>query len=153
MKLTDNSFENSITVDEVLLAHKCTYRSGECCNVYNSGRNFSGFVCPLSGQAIYRPFCAESFTVEPGEIVYLPAMSRYTVEGGEKGFTHYTVNFLISCGERDRKSRFDVLFGDKPVKISAENFDTFRNTFTKRCRLLVLMFLVQQQLEHMDQLL
>ncbi len=139
VKGTDGSFENSIVITEVLLAHKCTYTAGETNKTYENGRSFSGFVCPLSGSAIYTPFCAESFTVRPGEIVYLPAMSRYVISAGDKGFTHYTVNFLVEGSgnaererEREReRSRLGALFGDSPVRISAENFDSFRNVFTK----------------------
>ncbi len=131
IKGTDNSFENSIVITEVLLAHKCTYTAGETNKTYESGRSFSGFVCPLSGSAIYTPFCAESFTVRPGEIVYLPAMSRYVISASDKGFTHYTVNFLIDGSGAAEKSRLGALFGDSPVKISVESFDSFRNVFTK----------------------
>lgn len=131
VKGTDSSFENSIVITEVLLAHKCTYTAGETNKTYENGRSFSGFVCPLSGSAIYTPFCAESFTVRPGEIVYLPAMSRYVISAGDKGFTHYTVNFLIEGSGNSEKSRLSALFGDSPIKISAENFDFFRNVFTK----------------------
>lgn len=129
--ITDKSFENSIEITEVLLAHKCTYRQGEVCTVYKDGRNFSGFVCPLSGSALYRPYGGEPFTVSSGEIVYLPKMSRYTVEGGEKGFTHYTVNFLLSSQGDDPRPALSSLFGDVPVKVSADNFDSFRTIFSK----------------------
>lgn len=129
--ITDKSFENSIEITEVLLAHKCTYRQGEVCTVYKDGRNFSGFVCPLSGSALYRPYGGEPFTVSSGEIVYLPKMSRYTVEGGEKGFTHYTVNFLLSSQGNDPRPALSSLFGDVPVKVSADNFDSFRTIFSK----------------------
>lgn len=131
IKSTDNSFENSIRITEVLLAHKCTYTPGEVCRVYEGGRNFSGFVCPLQGNATYRPFCAEPFTVNVGEIVYLPARSRYTVEAGVKGFTHYTVNFLLDSTVVDKRNRLSALFGDNSIKISTESFDSFRNVFTK----------------------
>lgn len=129
--ITDKSFENSIEITEVLLTHKCTYRQGEVCTVYKDGRNFSGFVCPLSGSALYRPYGGEPFTVSSGEIVYLPKMSRYTVEGGEKGFTHYTVNFLLSSQGDDPRPALSSLFGDVPVKVRADNFDSFRTIFSK----------------------
>lgn len=131
VRITDGSFENSIVITEVLLAHKCTYTEGEINRSYEHGRLFSGFVCPISGMAIYRPFCAESFTVSPGEIAYLPAMSRYSVEGGERGFTHYTVNFLVEGAQSADRSRLGALFGDKPIKISVDNFDLYRSLFTK----------------------
>ncbi len=129
--ITDRSFENSIEITEVLLAHKCVYRQGEICTVYSTGRNFSGFVCPLQGSAIYRPENGEMFTVGIGEIVYLPEMSRYTVEGGERGFTHYTINFLLNADNVNASPGFLQFFGDIPVKISADNFDSFRNLFSK----------------------
>lgn len=130
--ITDMSFENTIEITEVLLAHKCTYRSGELCTMYSKGRYFSGFVCPLSGTAIYRPQNGEIFTVTPGEIVYLPEMSRYTVEGGENGFIHYTVNFRLSCGSSSNiQTCFASLFGDIPVKISTDKYDEFRAHFAK----------------------
>lgn len=126
------SFENSIEITEVLLAHKCTYRSGETCTVYSKGRNFCGFVCPLHGTAIYRNSEGEEmFTVGIGEIVYLPEMSRYTVEGGEKGFTHYTVNFLLGADGDNITLNFAPLFGDMPVKIAVEDFDGFKTLFSK----------------------
>ena len=129
--VTDTSFENSIEITEVLLAHKCTYRAAEENSAYKDGRNFSGFVCPLSGSAIYRPIGGEMFEVTVGEIVYLPEMSRYTVQGTDKGFTHYTVNFLLDSHKSEIISHFSPLFGDSPVKISADNFDSFRNIFAK----------------------
>ncbi len=129
--VTDKSFENSIEITEVLLAHKCTYRSGEVNTAYKNGRNFSGLVCPLQGTAIYRPKNGDIFTLTTGEIAYLPERSGYTVESAEKGFTHYTVNFLIAADDGSTSSCFSLLFGDVPVKISADNFDSFRNIFTK----------------------
>ncbi len=129
--VTDKSFENSIEITEVLLAHKCTYRPGELNTAYESGRNFSGFVCPLQGSAIYCPKNGETFTITAGEIAYLPEKSGYTVRGGDKGFTHYTINFLLGADDDNAGSGFKLLFGDYPVKISADNFDSFRNIFTK----------------------
>ncbi len=131
LNITDTSFENSIIITEVLLAHKCTYRSFEECTVYKNGRNFSGFVCPLSGNAIYKTRNGETMEVSVGEIVYLPEKSGYIVAGGEKGFTHYTINFRLSAGWNTERSGFTPLFGDMPLKICADNFDTFRNLFSK----------------------
>lgn len=131
VNVTNMSFENSIEITEVLLAHKCTYRPGELCNVYSKGRNFSGFVCPIAGMAIYRPENGEMFTVKAGEIVYLPEMSRYTVQGADKGFTHFTVNFLLSSNSENVQSCFAQLFGDIPVKVSTDKFDDVRTLFTK----------------------
>ena len=128
--ITDTSFENSITVTEILIAHKCTYRAGEVCNVYKNGRNFSGFVCPLSGSALYTLSDGETVTLSTGEIMYLPEMSRYTVAGGEKGFTHYTVNFRVSSGNDSTVSGFSPLFGNTPVKTAVDDFDSFRNLFS-----------------------
>lgn len=131
IEITDTSFENSIILTEVLLAHKCTYRAGELCTVYKNGRNFSGFVCPLSGSAVYTTSDGMTMTVSVGEIAYLPEMSRYVVGAGEKGFTHYTVNFRLTADEDDKRSGFSPLFGNMPIKISADNFDAFRNLFSK----------------------
>ena len=104
IETTDTSFENSIIITEVLLAHKCTYRPGEICTVYRDGRNFSGFVCPLSGSAVYTTADGATMSVEVGEIAYLPEMSRYDVGSTDKGFTHYTVNFRLDSGENDKRS-------------------------------------------------
>ena len=131
IETTDTSFENSIIITEVLLAHKCTYRPGEICTVYRYGRNFSGFVCPLSGSAVYTTADGATMSVEVGEIAYLPEMSRYDVGSTDKGFTHYTVNFRLDSGENDKRSGLSPLFGDMPLKIRADNFDSFRNLFTK----------------------
>lgn len=129
--VTDMSFENSIQITEVLLAHKCTYRAGESNNAYSDGRKFSGFVCPVSGTAIYQLSNGEQFTVASGEIVYLPEMSRYIVKGGDKGFTHYTVNFLLSAAGNDPRPALSSLLGDTPVKVATDNFDAFTAVFSK----------------------
>lgn len=129
--VTDVSFENSIQISEVLLAHKYTFYRGETNTIYQYGRNFSGFVCPLSGMAVYKPYESEAFCAQPGTVIYLPQMSKYIVECHEKDFTHYTVNFLINSAETDQKSKLWELFGNVPLKTSTENFDEFRNIFCK----------------------
>jgi len=130
-KVTDTSFENSVEITEVLLAHKCTFRPWELNSAYKDGRNFSGFVCPVAGSAIYRPVDGEMFTVDVGEIVYLPEMSRYTIQSADKNFTHYTVNFLLQTHESEIISHFQPLFGNSPIKIGVDNFDSFKSVFAK----------------------
>ncbi len=130
---TDDGFENSVNIPEILLAHKCTYRPYETCRSYEEGRSFCGFVLPLSGSADYFVDGVKRFTAGVGDVLYLPARSKYVVVACEGGFVHYTVNFLASCHsfERSFKDGLYRLFADEPTLVKSENFDGMKRLMSE----------------------
>lgn len=129
MKLTNLINDPAISVKEILLAHEQTFKPGLVSRIYSKGRTFSGFVLPLEGQAEFETVGTGSFTLGAGELLYLPARSRYVIRAGSAPFRHYTVNFLLSeTGEKAIAAAFsNVKETDVPRKIVPESAEPFRS--------------------------
>ena len=83
-----------ITVESILLAHKCVFEKGDFCD-YLAGRGFYGLMLALSGSATCTLKNGEVFTLRAGDIAFIPKGSAYLSRADER-YEHYTVNFMLT---------------------------------------------------------
>jgi len=91
MQFSDVDFQ----IDEILLVHKNSLVPQFRWTGYRGGRKMDGLVFSVSGEALF-DFGEERFTLLPGNMIFLPSNSNYTVKcAGQESFQHYTVNFRL----------------------------------------------------------
>lgn len=114
-----------MTITEVYITHRMTYRRGTEMNAYASGRRFSGIVVALSGKMDYALTDGERITLCEGEIMYLPEMSGYIVRTPYSDFEHCTLNFgLAQTADFPMSDKLrEVMFGTKPTVIKPSSFE------------------------------
>lgn len=100
MLFTDNFF---LHIKKIHLVHEYVLDSVNRCE-YPISRGHYGLCYVLSGQAEWRFFSGERFTVTDGNIIFLSPNTAYHIVA-EKEFRHYTVNFDIYAND----SRLDIL--------------------------------------------
>lgn len=84
-----------LTVGEVFLVHRNCFAPGFRFSDYRGGRPGDGIVFAVAGGGEYL-FPEGRFTLRPGEAMFLPAGSRYTLTAiGQESFIHYTANFRL----------------------------------------------------------
>ena len=84
-----------IDIGEVYLVHKCIFEKKYKSTDYKYGRLVSGVVFCISGSAEY-DFDGKKLILSPGELIYLPASSAYTIKTlGDEQFFHITANFEV----------------------------------------------------------
>lgn len=83
-------------IGEILLIHKNIHIHNFRWTAYRAGRGMDGLVFCISGRAAYH-FGGEVFTIEAGQMMYLPRNFAYTLQcESEEPFVHFTANFRLS---------------------------------------------------------
>ncbi len=91
MQFSDFDFH----IDEILLVHKNSLVPQFKWTGYRGGRKMDGLVFSTGGEALF-DFGEEHITLLPGNMIFLPANSNYTVKcAGRESFQHYTINFRL----------------------------------------------------------
>jgi AraC-like DNA-binding protein len=84
-----------IDVEEVVLAHRCTFAEDTVCD-YSGGRLYCGLMYALKGNARYVLRSGEEHIVREGEVAFIPAHLAYVIRAEEKSYEHYTVSFTVN---------------------------------------------------------
>lgn len=126
MKITPDNFY--LNISDIVLAHKFVLDEKNRCD-YSGGRRLYGLSFAVGGGAVYRFASGKRFTVNRGDVVFLPPDSAYTLTPiGE--YYHYTVNFTVD-GERSV-----IPFPkDELCAVRAKNEKYYLNSFHTLCEL------------------
>ncbi len=119
-----------VDIKEVVLVHRCVYENRFKYNDYRLRRGICGFVFCVEGVGEFR-FDGEKepFVLKPGQLIFLPANSAYTVcaPQGER-FRHITVNFHVTEVTYEKGSFIAGIFeGGKVYASSLNAASGFRN--------------------------
>lgn len=82
-----------LDIDRILLAHRFVMKKNNVCD-YSQGRRSFGLLYVISGSAVFS-FADRTYTVKPGDMVFLTPESNYTSTAQEL-FEHYTINFSVN---------------------------------------------------------
>lgn len=99
--IDSNSF--FLDIEKIHIAHQCILNRVYKC-AYPKGREQYGLVYAIRGNAVYKCFSGERFTLSAGDFLFLSPDAAYTI-AAEKDFEHYTVNFSL----HEENSSFGVL--------------------------------------------
>ncbi len=108
MPFSDFDFQ----IDEILLVHKNALVPQFRWTGYKGGREMDGLVLAVSGEALF-DFGEERLRLLPGNLIFLPSDSNYTLKcDGKESFHHYTVNFRLRDVHAESNSvPAEILYG------------------------------------------
>ena len=132
MTCIDLPTDYDLLLTKVVIAHEWSYQPGEINVAYADGRKMCGLVFVLSGRADYLFAGHPSLTAGPGDVLYLPAHSSYTVQAHAAApFHHYTVNFHLSNDPDLFLESLSFLFGSQPYLLENSDSDRFQALFAQ----------------------
>ena len=116
-----------IDIGDVYLVHKCIFEKKYRLTEYKYGRLVSGVVFCISGSAEY-DFDGEKLILSPGELIFLPASSAYTIKTlGDEQFFHITANFEVRSAQSKAYTVFsEILRGRMHYTSSKESAPYFK---------------------------
>ena len=116
-----------IDIGDVYLVHKCIFEKKYKLTEYKYGRLVSGVVFCISGSAEY-DFDGEKLIISPGELIFLPASSAYTIRTlGDEQFFHITANFEVRTAQSKAYTVFsEILRGRMHYTSSKESASYFK---------------------------
>ena len=116
-----------IDIGDVYLVHKCIFEKKYRLTEYKYGRLVSGVVFCISGSAEY-DFDGEKLILSPGELIFLPASSAYTIRTlGDEQFFHITANFEVRTAQSKAYTVFsEILRGRMHYTSSKESAPYFK---------------------------
>ena len=116
-----------IDIGDVYLVHKCIFEKKYKLTEYKYGRLISGVVFCISGSAEY-DFDGEKLILSPGELIFLPASSAYTIRTlGDEQFFHITANFEVRSAQSKAYTVFsEILRGRMHYTSSKESAPYFK---------------------------
>lgn len=116
-----------IDIGDVYLVHKCIFEKKYRLTEYKYGRLVSGVVFCISGSAEY-DFDGEKLILSPGELIFLPASSAYTIRTlGDEQFFHITANFEVRSAQSKAYTVFsEILRGRMQYTSSKESAPYFK---------------------------
>ena len=106
-----------LTVESIVLVHRCTFAYGINTSDYREGRGVAGLVLCLSGKGryVFEDACGKSEQLlAPGQMLFLPTDSRYVVtSAGKEPFCHITANFTLSQTHAEPDTAFDAILHNR----------------------------------------
>ena len=106
-----------LTVESIVLVHRCTFAYGINTSDYREGRGVAGRVLCLSGKGryVFEDACGKSEQLlAPGQMLFLPTDSRYVVtSAGKEPFCHITANFTLSQTHAEPDTAFDAILHNR----------------------------------------
>ncbi len=122
-----------LTVESIVLVHRCTFEYGSNISDYRTGRGTAGLVLCLSGNGRYE-FDGQELILTPGHMLFLPADSRYVVTSAEKDepFRHITVNFRLSAAHGEENTAFEAILVNRLRYISSKEISAVSEELLER---------------------
>lgn len=120
-----------VSIDDIIVAHKFTMKSGEVCD-YIDGRKFCGLVYCIDGEAVYCTSHGEKLVIKSGDVLFVSANTQYSVRT-KCQFRHYTVNFYANA-KKSRGEKAVCLLSQKDIVVLREKSNAyFAHIFEKIC--------------------
>lgn len=126
-----------LTVESIVLVHRCTFAYGINTSDYREGRGVAGLVLCLSGKGryVFEDACGKSEQLlAPGQMLFLPTDSRYVVtSAGKEPFCHITANFTLSKTHAEPDTAFDAILHNRLHYMSDAKTPPRLRSFSNGC--------------------